>query len=79
MAGTIVVACGVLLALFSIVWLHIRGFRDGAFFDPIMFMTGVALVAYIVGRWDRAQHPIYVMLIGLGLAFCGPVLWSINS
>jgi hypothetical protein len=48
---------GVLVFLVSLLWLHLRGAEDAAFPDPILFITGVSLLAYIVGRWDRAKVP----------------------
>jgi len=57
----------VILVIFvgSVVWLHIRGFKDGAFHDPILFLTNISLVAYVTTRWDRAKAPTLLALAGV--------------
>ena len=55
---------GVFIALSSLLWLLVRGARDAAFPDPILFLTGIAIVAYVVGRWDRAKVPFLLWLGG---------------
>jgi len=51
------------LLLGSLVWLHVRGFKDGAFSDPVFFLTGISLVAYTVTRPDRTRVPAAIAII----------------
>jgi len=51
---------GVAVCFGSVIWLHARGFKDGAFADPVLFLTGVSLIGYMVTRWDRAKVPTLV-------------------
>jgi hypothetical protein len=41
-----------------IAWLHWRALQDGAIQDVLLLLTGVSVLCYIVGRWDRAKRPI---------------------
>jgi hypothetical protein len=52
--GVALVAC----ILACIVWLHWRALQDGAIQDVLLFLTGVSILSYIFGRWDRAKRPI---------------------
>ncbi len=70
--GSLGLLLGVLMAvvcLGSLIWLHVRGFKDGAFADPLLFLTGVSLISYMVTRWDRAKIPTLVLVCGLTLGF----------
>ncbi len=67
---------GVSVALGSCFWLIVRGAKDGAFSDPILFVTGVSLIAYVVGRWDRAKLPILFCLGGFAAMIAANLLAS---
>ena len=55
----------VALLLVSLIWVHIRGFKDGAFSDPVLFLTGVSLIAYMVSRPKRIALPVAVALMAV--------------
>jgi hypothetical protein len=61
---------GAVLLFISLIWLHVRGFKDAAFADPLLFLTGISLVSYICARWDRAKGPLFLGLCGLACLFC---------
>ena len=65
---------GALVAFISMVWLVVRGAKDAAFPDPLLFLTGVALVAYVFGRWDRAKTPLLFCLGGMAAVIVGRLL-----
>ena len=65
---------GVFIAFGSMIWLVVRGARDSAFPDPILFLTGISLIAYIVGRWDRAKAPLILCLTGVIVSVLGNIL-----
>ncbi len=65
---------GALVALGSWFWLMLRAAKDGAFSDPILFLTGVSLIAYVVGRWDRAKLPFLFCLGGFAAVFAANLL-----
>ena len=67
---------GAVVALGSWFWLIVRGAKDGAFSDPILFLTGVSLIAYVIGRWDRAKLPILFCLGGFAAMFAAHLLAS---
>jgi hypothetical protein len=67
---------GVLLLFGSFAWLIIRGARDGAFPDPLLLITGVSLIAYLITRWDRAWPPIVAMLMGFCVFIIGTAFSS---
>jgi hypothetical protein len=58
---------GAIILFIALIWLHVRGFKDAAFADPLLFLTGISLVSYICARWDRAKVPV---LLGLGALVC---------
>jgi tetratricopeptide (TPR) repeat protein len=58
---------GALLFLGSLVWLHVRAFKDGAFPDVLLMLTGISLLAYVVTKWDRTKMPTLLAVAGLGL------------
>jgi tetratricopeptide (TPR) repeat protein len=70
---------GAALCLGSLIWLHIRGFKDGAFPDAVLFLTGVSLLAYVVTRWNRAKMPFLLAAGGLVVGFVGPSGLGVRS
>jgi len=62
---------GAVVFLGSLIWLHVRGFKDGAFPDVVLLLTGVSLIAYVVTKWERAKAPTSLALVGLLAAFVG--------
>ena len=63
--GSSLAILGAVILLGSVVWLHVRAFRDGAFPDTVLFLTGISLLAYVVTRWDRAKSPFLLALGGV--------------
>lgn len=46
----------------ALVYLHVRGFRDGAFSDPLLFLTGISLFAYVITKPKRTRVPVAVAI-----------------
>jgi hypothetical protein len=72
--GVFLGIAGSMLLIFGIIWLHTRGFKDAAFADPLLFLTGVSLFSYMSARWDRAKVPVFLALAGLICLFCSHVI-----
>jgi hypothetical protein len=64
---------GATLFFIALIWLHARGFKDAAFADPLLFLTGISLVSYICTRWDRAKVPVFLGLGALVCLFCSRI------
>jgi tetratricopeptide (TPR) repeat protein len=62
---------GAVLFLGSLIWLHVRAFKDGAFPDAILLLTGVSLLAYVVTRWNRAKVPVLLAVGALAVGIVG--------
>lgn len=56
----------------ALAWLHKRGFRDGAFSDPILFLTGISLLAYVITQPKRTSVPVAVAICSLLIMFAFP-------
>ncbi len=72
--GLLIGVCGVVALVGAMIWLTARGFKDGAFPDVILLVTGVSLIAYVVTRWDRAKFPVLVALGGFVATLAGAIV-----
>lgn len=72
--GSLLGFFGAVVFLGSIIWLHFRAFKDGAFPDTLLLLTGISLVAYVVTSWKRAKIPTLLALCGLVAMVGGPSL-----
>ena len=68
------IALGLMAWLFGTIWLLARGFKDAAFLDPWLFLTGISLVGYVFSRWDRAKSPFLIAVIGFGSVVVAPFI-----
>jgi tetratricopeptide (TPR) repeat protein len=62
---------GAVLSLGSLIWLHVRAYKDGAFPDAVLLLTGVSLLAYVVTKWNRAKIPVLLAVGGVLVGFVG--------
>ena len=65
---------GVLIVCGSMIWLFARSVMDGAYSDPILLITGVSLMIYVIGRWDRAKISLLFCLGGFAAMILGSMV-----
>jgi len=83
---SIIAACGAAVCITALMWFIARGFRDYAFPDIVLFLTGISIIAYAFTRWDRAKLPLLlalagfvIMLVGAGFADSSAYEESFNN
>lgn len=57
----------------AFVFLHLRGFRDGAFSDPLLFLTGISLLAYIITQPKRTMVPVAIVICSVLMLLVVPM------
>ncbi len=61
----VILLSGFFMIIGSFIWLVFRGIKDGALpSDPLLFLTGVSLIAHLFTRWARVWPPFATMLAG---------------
>ena len=70
----VLISIGAVGLLSSVFWLYVLIFRESAAPDLLLFLSGVSVIAYVFGRWDRAKHPVFGGLFCLVLIFVGEAI-----
>jgi len=76
---SIIAFWGGITCFVGLVWFFVRGFRDFAFPDVILFVTGISVIAYAFTRWDRAKNPLLIALGGFVVALVAAELSPIEQ
>jgi tetratricopeptide (TPR) repeat protein len=70
---------GAITFLGAVLWFIGRGFKDLAFPDIVLFLTGISIIAYAFTRWDRTKYPLLIALGGFIAAIVGSITAEMTS